>query len=461
MLRRQFLASALALQSQRRPNIVFIMADDMGYADLGCYGQKYIKTPNIDKLATEGMRFTDAYAGCTVCAPSRSVLMTGKHTGHTSIRSNPGAVPLLDEDLTVAEVLKQAGYTTGCYGKWGLGDVGSNGAPWKQGFDDFYGFLSQVHAHYQYPKVLFHNDKEHSIGDAFANDKIADRAVAFTRDAVKRNQPFFLYTPFTLPHLELLAPEDGMKAYDGVLPEDGPYDQRRGHYAFQPKPRAAYAAMVSRIDKYVGMIVNEIKSLGVEDNTIIFVTSDNGTATPIWNDKGFFKSAGPFRGYKTNFYEGGIRTPMIVRWKGRIKPGVVSDLPWYFADVLPTFAELAGVAAPKGIDGISVAPTLLGKGSQKRHEYLYWELPRYIAASGTFADAPPPAAIRMGKWKAVRPTEGAPIELYDLSKDIAETTDVAAANPAVMKKIEAIAKDAHQTPRMQKDAHYRDWSKHP
>jgi len=469
MKRRRFLqlafgTAALSAQATPPPNIVFIMADDLGYGDLGCYGQKIIRTPNIDRLAAEGMRFTDAYAGCTVCAPSRSVLMTGKHMGHTSIRANSGGVPLLPEDVTVAEVLKQAGYLTGGFGKWGLGDVNSDGVPWKQGFDSFYGFLHQIHAHYQYPGFLFFDDdiqpfRENTGGykDTYANDKLANLAAGFPNEARRRKKPFFLYMPLTLPHLELLVPNDSMQPYDKVIEEDGFYRDRRDHYARQSKPRTAYAGMVSRLDRYVGQIMEVLKNEGVDDNTIVFFCSDNGTATPIWNDKGYFNSAGPFRGHKTNFYEGGIRTPMIVRWKGRIKPGTVSNHPWYFADVMPTLAEIAGAKVPDGIDGISVLPTLLGKGVQKKHEYLYWELPKYDKATGTFADGVPMQAVRMGNWKGVRPEAGGPLELYDLAKDIGEKTNVAAKFPAIVKKLEAICASARHAPRPQKDIPNPHW----
>ncbi|MBM3784605.1 MAG: arylsulfatase [Acidobacteria bacterium] len=458
MLRREFLAGALFAQARPKPNLVFILADDLGYGDLGCYGQKIILTPHIDRLAAEGMRFTDCYAGCTVCAPSRSVLMTGKHTGHTSVRSNTGGVPLLPEDVTVAEVLRQAGYRTALFGKWGLGDEGSDGVPWKQGFDEFFGFLNQVHPHYQYPRALFDKDKLEPIGDAYANDVIAERALRFvTQDA----QPFFLYLSFTVPHLELLAPDGDVEPYKSVIKEDGVYRELRRHYADNDFPRATYAAMVTRLDRYVGRLVEHIRSIGAEENTVIFFTSDNGTATPIWGDKGYFQSAGPLRGWKTNFYEGGIRTPMIVRWKGRIRPGTVSAHPWYFPDVLPTLAELAGAVPPAGIDGISVVPSLLGRGKQKRHEAMYWELPNYRRETGTFSEAPPPAAIRWGHWKGVRPKEGAPLEVYDLARDIGETTDMAAQRPDIVKKLETMCEAAHQTPRVQKDSNNKRWAKRP
>lgn len=462
----KFLAGSAALQAQAPPppNFIFIMADDLGYADLGCYGQKLIQTPNIDKLASEGIRFTDAYAGCTVCAPSRSVLMTGKHMGHTSVRANTGGVPLLPEDITVAEVLKQAGYLTVGFGKWGIGDIGSDGVPWKQGFDTFYGYLHQIHAHSHYPGFLYMGDDvrpytENMGGyrDTYSNDKFAGWAESYLHSFKMKQKPFFLYVPFTLPHVELLVPADSMQPYDKTIVEDGPYHDPRNHYSHQNKPRTAYAGMVSRLDRYVGMLMTTLKELNLEENTLVFFCSDNGSGVPIWNDKGYFNSTGPLRGYKTNFYEGGIRTPMIVRWKGRIKPGTVSNFPWYFADVMPTLAELAGAKLPDGVDGISIVPTLLGKGVQTKREYMYWELPKYDKATGTFADEVPMQAVRMGNWKGVRPKAGGPLELYDLSKDLAEKTDLAARNPAVVKKLEAICKSARTAPRIQKDIPNPNW----
>jgi len=469
--RRDFLrlcaaTAAVRAQATVPPNIIFILADDLGYGDLGCYGQKLIQTPNLDRMAAEGMRFTDAYAGCAVCAPSRSVLMTGKHMGHTSVRANTGGVPLLAEDVTVAEVLRDAGYMSSAFGKWGLGDVESDGVPWKQGFDSFFGYLHQIHAHFHYPGFLYLREeatpyKENTGGyrDTYGDDVVSSQGIGFIHEANAKKKPFFLYLAFTVPHLELLVPTDSMQPYDKTIVEDGMYVDRRNHYAPQNKPRTAYAGMVSRLDGYVGRVLETLKALKLDENTVVFFCSDNGTATPIWNDKGYFKSAGPFRGYKTTFYEGGIRTPMIVRWPGKIKAGAVNSLPWYFADVLPTLAELARGKAPAGLDGISVVPTLLGKGVQKKHEYLYWELPgQFNKNTGEFVDEVPMQAVRMGNWKGVRPVARGPMELYDLSKDIAETTNVAAQNPAVVKKLEAICQKARTAPRVQRDIPNMRWT---
>lgn len=464
--RRQFLASSAAgfatlasscrrARSDGPPNIILIMADDLGYGDLGCYGQKRIRTPSIDRMAAEGMRFRHAYAGCTVCAPSRSVLMTGLHMGHTSVRSNPGGVPLVAEDITVAELLRQAGYRTGCFGKWGLGDLGTDGVPWKQGFDEFFGYLHQVHAHYYYPAFLFHNGERFPLAGngggkrtTYSHDVIAARALDFIRQS--KDRPFFCYVPFTIPHLELLVPEDSMADYRGRFPETRPFRDPRNHYAAQDEPRTAYAAMVTRMDRDVGRILALLDELGIAGRTIVFFTSDNGAATPLWNDD-FFESTGGLRGHKQNFYEGGIRVPLVARWPGRIAPGSVSDHLCGFWDFLPTALELAGAPIPPHTDGYSILPTLLGRSSeQKRHEFLYWELPRYDATTGTFFDEIPRQAVRMGPWKAVRPNPDGPLELYNLDADPAETEDVAREHPEVVARIEEFLKRARYEPRPQK-----------
>lgn len=458
LLRRRDLLAGVAAslpvlaQGRRQPNIVFIMADDLGWGDVGCYGQKIIRTPNIDTLAREGTRYTNAYSGCTVCAPSRSVLMTGKHMGHTAVRSNPGGVPLPPSEVTVAEVLKQAGYATGCFGKWGLGDIGTEGMPWKQGFDEFAGPLSQVHAHFHYPNYIFHNDRKLELeGNAnlgrktYAHDVIVGKALEFIRRS--KDRPFFCYMPVTLPHWELLVPEDSMAPYRGVVEERGPYVDKTNHYASQQAPRAAYAGMVSRMDRDVGRVTSLLKELALERNTLVVFTSDNGGALRLLNDD-YFQSCGPFRGHKQNFYEGGIRIPMIARWPGRVAAGKVSDFAWMFHDVLPTLADVAGEKAPSGVDGMSVLPTLLGK-PQKPHEWLYWELPRYVGATGEFRKETPMQALRMGDWKAVRPQPDSPVELYNLATDPAESSDVSSANPAVMKRVQEILRTARTEPQRQ------------
>ena len=452
-------------QPERPPNIVFIMADDLGYGELGCYGQTKIRTPNIDKLATEGMQFSDAYAGCSVCAPARSCLMTGMHMGHTSVRSNPGGVPILAEDVTVAELLKPLGYATGCFGKWGLGDIGTDGVPWKQGFDEFVGYLHQAHAHYYYPQYIYDNDQQLPLEGnegtgrgTFSHDVIADRAIEFMER--NKDQPFLCYVPFTIPHSEYVAPDDEIYAgYEGTFDEiELSANRNRPDRLIRPEqPHATLAAMITRLDRDVGRMMQKLDELGLSDNTIVFFTSDNGAAAASWTN--YFSSSGPLRGHKRTFYEGGIRVPMVVRWPGKVEPGAKSDLPWAFHDVLPTFVEIAGGAPPEDIDGLSVLPTLTGDGDQKMHEYLYWELPNYDSATGEFRDETPSQGLRMGKWKAVRPEADGPVELYDLEADPAEAHDLSAEQPEVMAKVEALLKEARVPPRKQSEPPHIWWER--
>jgi arylsulfatase A len=437
-------------QAQRPPNIVLIMADDLGYGDLGCYGQTKIRTPNIDRLAAEGLRFTDAYAGCTVCAPSRSVLMTGYHMGHTSVRGNTGGQSLSESDVTMAMVMKQAGYATGGYGKWGLGDRGTPGAPPKKGFDEFFGYLHQVHAHNYYPKVLVHNEDLYPLpgnngrtGNTYSNDVIAEKSLAF----IERNHrdPFFCYIPTTVPHWELLVPEDSFAEYRGKFPERA-FSRPGSRYADQAESRAALAAMITRLDREVGRVVDLVKKLGQEDNTLFLFTSDNGEAMGIVGDT-YFNSSGGLRGHKQNLYEGGIRVPLIARWPGHVPAGKTSSMPWSFCDMLPTIAEITGARAPSGIDGISVAPTLLGKAQQRKPEWQYWELPRWNRQENKFRDEVPMQAARNGDWKVVRPEPNGAAELYNLRRDRAETTNLAAKEPQVLARMEAYMKSARTPPR--------------
>jgi arylsulfatase A-like enzyme len=447
--RREFVSLASAAgfaQARPRPNIVWIMADDLGHGDLSCYGQTKFRTPNIDRIAAEGTRFTQSYSGCTVCAPSRSVLMTGYHMGHTSVRSNPGGVPLLDSDFTVAEMLKKAGYATGCYGKWGLGDLGTEGMATRQGFDEFYGYLHQVHAHWYYPEYLIHNDKKDRLPKGtYSHDVIAEKALAFIQRSHK--QPFFAYLPFTIPHWELLVPEDSLAQFRGKFEEDGKLNDPKGHYGYQEHPHAAFAAMVTRMDRDVGRVLNLLDKLGVADNTVVVFTSDNGNALGIRGDN-YFNSGGGLRGHKQNFYEGGIRVPFLARWRNRIKAGRVSDFPFYFADFMPTAAEIAGIQAPKGLDGMSVVPEWTGR-KQAPHEFMYWELPRYNNQTGEFFKETPPQAVRMADWKAVRPKPNAPLELYNLKSDPTESRNVAAEQKDVLAKIEKYLATARTEPRPQ------------
>ena len=434
-----------------KPNIIFIVADDLGYRDVGCYGQDKIRTPNIDRLAADGMRFTDAYSGCTVCAPSRSVLMTGLHMGHTPIRGN-GMGSLLPDEVTVAEVLKRAGYATGGFGKWGLGEEpGQPGVPNKKGFDRFFGYLNQAHAHFYYPEYLYLNEERYPLpGNSngrrttYSHDVIAGKALEFIRE--NKGRPFFCYAPFTIPHWELLVPEDSLAEYRGKF-EERAFIDPRNHYARQDESHAAYAAMITRMDRDIGRMLSLVRELGLDRNTIVFFTSDNGPALPIRGDD-YFRSKGPLRGHKEDFYEGGIRVPMIARWPGRIPAGKVSGLPWSFCDVMPTLAELAGAEAPRRIDGVSVIPTLLGGRRQTEHEYLYWELLRSAPGNRwAYRNETPAQALRMGEWKAVRNKAEAPLELYNLAEDIGETRDLAAKNPRVLARIQELLKAAHTQPR--------------
>jgi arylsulfatase A len=444
------LTSVGSAQRVRPPNIVLIVADDLGIGDLGCYGQKQIRTPNIDRLAGEGLRFTDGYSGCTVCAPSRSVLMTGYHMGHTSVRGNTGGQSLAETDVTLPMLLRQAGYATGGYGKWGLGDRGTPGAPPKKGFDEFFGYLHQVHAHNYYTPALVHNEDIVPLPGnrggnrvTYSQDVITEKALAFIERNAQR--PFFCYVPSTMPHWELLAPEDSMAEYRGKFPEKA-FSRPGSRYADQPEMRAAYAAMVTRLDREVGRIVDQVRKVGQEENTLIVFTSDNGNALGIIGEDYFNSSAG-LRGHKQNLYEGGIRTPVIARWPGRVKAGAVSAMPWSFCDMLPTLAEIAGASAPKGIDGISIAPTILGRPQRARPEWLYWELPRWNGRANRFVDEVPMQAARNGEWKVIRPQPGGPLELYNLRSDRQESRDLAKSEPRLLARMEEFLKGARTPPR--------------
>lgn len=427
--------TALTLAAADKPNIIFVMADDLGYGDLGCYGQQRIKTPNLDKMAREGIRFTSAYAGSTVCAPSRSALMTGQHTGHTRIRGN-ARHPLLPGDVTVAEVLKQAGYKTALIGKWGLGEAGSTGTPNAQGFDYFFGYLNQRHAHNYYPTFLWRNDQkvalpnvvpnEDAEGSGMASEKkvyshdlIMDEALKWLDENGKA--PFFLYLAPTLPHANNEARQLGME-----IPSDAPYSGENW-----PQAQKNHAAMITRLDTDVGNVLAKLKELGVDKNTVVFFMSDNGAHREGGNDPEFNKSSGPLRGIKRAMYEGGIRVPAIVRWPGVVQASQVSDYPWANWDFLPTAADLAGAKPPANIDGISIAPLLRGK-RQPSHPPFYWE----------FHEGGSKQAVRMGNLKAVRNEIGGPIELYDLTADLGESSNIAAQHPETVAAIEAYLKTA-------------------
>ncbi len=430
----------------RKPNIIYILADDLGYGDLSCYGQKHFQTPNLDRMAREGMRFTQHYAGTTVCAPSRSSLMTGLTTGHTPIRGNKewkpeGQWPIPAETFTVAEMLKEAGYVTGAFGKWGLGFVDTEGAPDKQGFDEFFGYNCQRLAHNYYPAHLWDNQEkvvlDGNSGDQFgqyAPELIHQRALQFIEKSKDSGKPFFMYYPNIIPHAELLLPEDEMAPFRGkLLPEKeykgaepGSKNFRQGAYGTQSEAHAAFAAMVSLLDRQVGEVLDKLKELGLDKNTIVIFSSDNGPHLEGGADPDYFDSNGPLKGYKRDLYEGGIREPMIAWWPGKIQAETASDHVSAFWDVMPTLAELAGVEAPEHTDGISFLPVLLGGEDQKKHEYLYWE----------FHEQGGRQALRKDDWKLVRyhVQDSAKIttELYDLRTDIGEENDVAAQHPEVV-----------------------------
>lgn len=446
--------SANGPTEQTNPNIVLILVDDLGYGDIGLNGQEYIETPNLDQMALDGMVLSQFYAGSPVCAPSRSALMTGMHTGHTHIRGNKeiqpeGQEPILDSLTTIAEVLKSSGYVTGAFGKWGLGFVGTEGDPLNQGFDQFYGYNCQRQSHRYYPPHLWSNDTRIELpnnnpqnADGYAPDLIQKEALGFIE--TNADKPFFLFLPYTLPHAELVVPEDSLfQKYKGKF-EEVPYHgndyvpgEARTGYASQPYPKAAYAAMVNRIDVYVGQVMAKLVELGIDENTLVIFTSDNGPAKEGGADPDFFDSNGIYRGYKRDVYEGGVRVPFIARWPGKIASGATNTHVSAFWDLLPTFAEIADVDVKHKIDGLSILPALIDKGEQQEHSYLYWE----------FHEQGGKQAVRKGDWKAVRlnvkdnPDEA--IELYDLKEDPEEQKNLALQYPHIVEEMATIMDEAH------------------
>ena len=430
-------APAENISAERPPNIVLILADDLGYGDLGAYGQKRIATPNLDRMAAEGIRFTQFYAGSTVCAPSRSVLMTGKHMGRTTVRGNAGrgnplAQTLKPEDLTIPEMLKQKDYGTALIGKWGLGEEGSTGAPTRQGFDYFFGYLNQHHAHNYYPAFLIRNEervplKNEVPGDGPYGTGVATRKVEYTPDLMleetmqwlqtNRTRPFFLFFSTTIPHANNEGRDNGME-----IPDDAPYSDEDW-----PRNEKNKAAMITRMDRDVGLILQKLKDLGVDRETLVLFSSDNGPHREGGARPEFHNSSGPLRGIKRDFYEGGIRVPLIVRWPGKIAPGQVTDHVAYQGDLFATFADLASVRPPADLDSITFLPTLLGKPSeQKKHDYLYWEFHERGFNQAVLMD---------GRWKAIRlGHREAPVELYDLRNDIAERNNVSAVHPELVER---------------------------
>ncbi|MCL4120789.1 UNVERIFIED_CONTAM: hypothetical protein GTU68_000882 [Idotea baltica] len=435
-----------------KPNIIFILADDLGYGDLACYGQKLIQTPHLDRMASEGAKFRQFYAGCTVCAPSRSVLMTGQHMGHTFVRGNAGGdverQTLRAQDLTVAELLKSAGYKTGLYGKWGLGDdsPGNTGLPNDQGFDEFYGYLNQRHAHNYYPSFLWRDKAKEQLRNVvtvtstngfpggyatkrvdYSHDLIMKESLAFIERS--NTTPFFLYLSLTIPH----ANNEGTRGTGNgqEVPDYGPYAQRNDW----SDPDKGQAAMITRMDADIGSLFAKLQELQLDDNTVVMFSSDNGPHNEGGHNPKRFNPSGPLRGMKRDLYEGGIRVPMIVRWPGKVSPGQTSNHVGYFGDLMATAAEIAEVTPPANTDSISFLPSITNRPTdQKQHDYLYWE----------FYERGGKQSVVRGKWKAVRiPMHTGTTELYDLSKDLGESDDVASAHPEIVKQLEQAMKDAH------------------
>lgn len=417
-------AGTMAQAQQQMPNVIYIMADDMGIGDLGCYGQQKIKTPAIDRMAANGIRFTRHYSGSAVSAPSRCVLMTGKHTGHGAIRGNRNfpasdglrySTPLPACEITVAEIMKQAGYHTACFGKWGMGNYENEGNPNLQGFDYFYGYLSQLNAHTYYPEHLFENKTKVPLGKKhYSHDLIMNKALEYINK--KAGKLFFIYLTPTIPHAELIVPEGELGEYGGLFPE-------RELQGKQKAPRAVYAAMVSRLDRDIRRLVDLLKEKGIYENTLIVFTSDNGVHASDGLDPDFFDSNGPFRGIKRDLYEGGIRTPFVVQWPAVIRAGQVSGHISGFWDFLPTMCELAGQPIPQGCDGISYLPEISGQGKQKQHDHLYFEL---------HEEGGKQAVIRY-PWKLLRLRINQPdktqYELYNLENDEGEENNLLARYP--------------------------------
>ena len=434
--------------SIRKPNVIYILADDLGYGDLSCYGQKKFTTPNIDALARKGMRFTQHYSGSTVCAPSRCCLMTGLHTGHAVVRGNAevqpeGQAPMPADTFTVAHLMQKAGYKTGIFGKWGLGAPGSASEPLKMGFDRFYGYNCQRIAHSYYPAFLWNDDKRELLIEnaaqkpkVYAPKLIQQQAIEFIRE--NKEQPFFLYYAAVQPHADMIAPKGFMNRHRGKYDPETPYKEE--YYRGQDEPHAAFAAMVNVLDNYVGQISNELEKLGIADNTLIIFTSDNGPHTEGGHDPEYFDSNGIFKGTKRDLYEGGTRVPMIANWPGKINAGSRSDHVSAFWDFLPTMAELTEQPLPDETDGISMLPTLTGGSDQKQHEFLYWE----------FAERKGRVAIRKGNWKAVRYEASidphSPLELYDLSDDPGESVNVAVEHPEIASELRNLIESARTTP---------------
>lgn len=445
-----FIGIAFSGLAQSRPNVIVIMVDDMGYGDLGCYGSKLINTPRIDRMAAEGIRFTDFYSGTSVCAPSRAALMTGFHTGHTAVRGNreikpEGQYPLPDSSFTMAELFRSAGYATGGFGKWGLGSPGSSGDPMHQGFTRFYGYNCQREAHHLYPDHLWSDLQRVALDNRpdqqrhYAPDLIQEQALSFI--SAHAGSPFFMYLAYTPPHAALQVPpgDSAFEAYKKLFDEQPQpvADWKGTGYQPNPYPKSAYAAMVTRVDRYVGEVLDRIKAHGIDRNTLVMFTSDNGPHKEGGNDPAYFSSGAGFRGLKRSLYEGGMRVPLIVHWPSVIKKPAVTSHVSASWDLLPTFSALLGKKEGLQTDGLSMLPLLTGKKGQAVHPYLYWE----------FHEENGRQAVRMGKWKGVRQQltkqPDGPIELFDLEKDPTESADISNAHPDIVAQIDQIMKTAH------------------
>lgn len=421
----------VSAQPVRKPNVVLILADDLGYGDVGAYGQTRIKTPNIDRLAREGMRFTQFYAGSPVCAPSRATLFTGRHTGHSTIRGN-GNVPLAAGDFTLSQMFRSVGFRVDGIGKWGLGLAGTSGEPKAKGFNQWAGFLDQQDAHNYYPDTIWRYDSvqnwnapAQNHGRRYIHDVFTEamgRSIQINAD-----YQFFLYLPFTIPHANPALGKEGMQ-----VPHDAPYSAEDW-----PQPEKNKAAMITRLDQSVGRLLARLEEQRLHRDTIVIFTSDNGPHDKGGVDPNFFKSSGPFRGIKRDLYEGGLRVPMIVWWPGRVEAGKVSDQVWAMWDLLPTLGEVAGARVPAGLDGISMLPTWVGQKQTNQHDHLYWEFHEHGFQQ----------AVRMADWKGIRLAPTEPLELYDLKSDPAEEKNVAAQHPAIVAQIEEIMKLEHTEPK--------------
>ncbi|GAB5561772.1 MAG: arylsulfatase [Synoicihabitans sp.] len=427
------------------PNIIYIMLDEWGYFEFSAMEHRILETPNIDRMAAEGIRFTQFLAGANVCAPTRNVFMTGQHSGHTAVRGNRGTAPIHDADITIAEVLKPAGYISGGFGKWGLGDVGTSGVPERQGFDEWFGYYHQVHAHTFYPRYLIRNSERVPLpgntgdfheGETFSHYLIHEAGLKFIRK--HHDRPFFAYLAWTPPHGQWGMPEDE-PAWQKYRDKDWKATNQKGTHDAQ-----MYAALVEMVDRQIGEIFALLKELKIDENTIVFLSGDNGGQAYFKNEHyphGFFapnlnpRTGERFRGGKGNFYEGGLRIPMIARWPGKINPGRTTDHLGYFPDIMPTLAELAGLPHPAHTDGYTLMPTLLGRDvvnhEQQQHRYMYWEDLKS-------------RAVRMGPWKAIQPNKDAPWELYQLDHDIEERNDLAADRPEILAIMKKFAAEAHE-----------------